>query len=551
MDDEVKEVNKEESNDIWKLYEKGKEYNESIGYYKTIKENDKFVDGDQWDGVKANGLPTPTFNMFKRVINHFIAFLISTPLKIKFISETQDTKLLNALADSHWELDKMDDLIKRILKKAAKTGDMALYTYWDPNISITDLIKGDYVTENIDGCNVMLGNPNKKVINIRGKAYQPYILLVGRETVKKLRAEAKEANRTEDEIRLIVSDEENEYQTNELATKEINDLKETKKATYVIKMWYSNDTKTVHFTKAVKNAVIKENIDIKIPLYPIAWENWDERDNCYHGSALVTGYISAQKFVNKQMSLAMVQTMLSAMPKTIYDNTKIQKLNNQVGATIGVAGPVNDALKQVEGAPVPQSVLEIVKLAMTQTLESMGANDVLLGNIKPDNATAIVQVVEQASTTLLNQQTALYNILEQNAEICYEFAKAFYGDVERPITYTDKEGNLASDKLVMSIYNNSNTRPKIEVGPSKWWSENAIVTTLDLMRQSGIINNLQYLERLPEGYIPKKEELINEIKQQMGLISTPLPNSNGINIPGLDIPGVESSIPVSTEPIAQ
>ena len=106
----------QETTDIWKLYEKGKEYNESVSYYSTIKTNDRFVDGNQWEDVKANGLPTPTFNQFKRVINHFIAFLISRPIKVQYISNDSEMKPLNDAIKNHWELNKIDNLIKKRLK---------------------------------------------------------------------------------------------------------------------------------------------------------------------------------------------------------------------------------------------------------------------------------------------------------------------------------------------------------------------------------------------------------------------------------------------------
>ena len=55
----------------WELYEKGKEYNYSIGLYEKVNTNERFYRGDQWDNLKSSGLPTPVFNIFKRIIGYF------------------------------------------------------------------------------------------------------------------------------------------------------------------------------------------------------------------------------------------------------------------------------------------------------------------------------------------------------------------------------------------------------------------------------------------------------------------------------------------------
>ena len=78
----------------WRLYEKGKEYNSSISYKSNCDKNERFYVGDQWFGVKANNLPTPVFNVFKRITDHLIAFIMSNPLKILFTCEDAQTASL-------------------------------------------------------------------------------------------------------------------------------------------------------------------------------------------------------------------------------------------------------------------------------------------------------------------------------------------------------------------------------------------------------------------------------------------------------------------------
>ena len=49
------------------LYDKALKFNSSIQLNETVNANENFYIGKQWEGVEANGLPTPQFNFLKRV----------------------------------------------------------------------------------------------------------------------------------------------------------------------------------------------------------------------------------------------------------------------------------------------------------------------------------------------------------------------------------------------------------------------------------------------------------------------------------------------------
>lgn len=509
----------------WKLYQKGIEYNDSLEYVTKVQTNERFVSGDQWKGVKANGLPTPVFNIIKRPLYHFIAYLISSPRKIKFTSNNEDLTLLNRIIEKNWELDKVDDKIKIWLRDAGVSGDMVGHMYWDTSIENENGIMGDYSVECVDGTNVFLGNANTKIINKRGKMFQPYVLITGREFVSKLKEEAKENKIPQAMINNIRSDEDNDKLASELGSKEVET--EDKKATYIIKYWYNKDTKTVHWNKETQNATIVKDKDTKIKMCPILFENWEPRKNSYHGEAFCTQLIPAQKFINKQYAIAMIHSLLEALPIRIYDKTRLQKLTNQAGASIGVNGDPTNVIKTVEGSPVPETVMSIIDRAKQSTNESIGVNDVMLGNVTPTNATAIVQIVEQSSTTLLNQSTALNNFLEQYAEIAYEFIKNYYGEVGRNV-YDDE---TKSSELFIASDIKGTPRPKIEVGSSRWWSENASIQTLDNMFSKGVIDIIQYLERLPDDIIPRKDELIEALKVTTNNVNPLQNNGNQVPVP--------------------
>ena len=55
---------------------------------------------------------------------------------------------------------------------------------------------------------------------------------------------------------------------------------------------------------------------------------------------------------------------------------------------------------------------------------------------------------------------------------------------------------------------------RLDVGASSYCSEIASIQTLDNLLKMGRISTTQYLERIPDGYIPARRELVQEMKQQ-------------------------------------
>ena len=48
--------------EIQKRYEKAYGFNQQIGLYDTVKVNEDFFIGNQWEGVESNGLPSPAWD---------------------------------------------------------------------------------------------------------------------------------------------------------------------------------------------------------------------------------------------------------------------------------------------------------------------------------------------------------------------------------------------------------------------------------------------------------------------------------------------------------
>lgn len=53
---------------------------------------------------------------------------------------------------------------------------------------------------------------------------------------------------------------------------------------------------------------------------------------------------------------------------------------------------------------------------------------------------------------------------------------------------------------------------KLDVGASSFWSEIAAIQTLDNLLLQDKISLEDYLERIPDGYVTKKQELIDKLR---------------------------------------
>jgi hypothetical protein len=104
----------------------------------------------------------------------------------------------------------------------------------------------------------------------------------------------------------------------------------------------------------------------------------------------------------------------------------------------------------------------------------------------------------------------------------------------RPIIIT-KDGNKVEEKFDFSTFKNLWLNIKTDVGASSYWSEVASVQTLDNLLKQGLIEIIDYLESLPDGYLMHKQELIDKLKAK----AEQLPQSQ----PQLGLPQGNTQLP--------
>jgi hypothetical protein len=88
----------------------------------------------------------------------------------------------------------------------------------------------------------------------------------------------------------------------------------------------------------------------------------------------------------------------------------------------------------------------------------------------------------------------------------------YYG--VRPVVI-EQDGRKSVVQYDFSIFKDEWLNVRADVGEASYWSEIASLQTLDSLLDREKIEFIDYLERVPDEYIPQKQQLIGKIKEQM------------------------------------
>ncbi len=561
-------MKKNDSPMAWRLYEEGRRYNTRLtpSQYDLVETNTEFFVGNQWlhlpDTPAMRGLPKPTFNILKRVASLFIASLTSSGVALRYEPmayyagdgqvdpQGQAAEFVNAAVTGLLDKLRFDYRVREALFDGAQTGDYCAHFYFDPQARPYGGAFGDYrgeiKMELVDGINVMFGNPADHRVQ-----EQPYVLLVGRAPVEMLRKEAERFGNPGPSQ----ADGENHLFPGSGGKVELEADEATGKALYVLlytKVSKNVDKKdrlgrktveqvtTVHVTKATRDAVIYEDVDTGLALYPVAWGNWERQKNQYHGRALVTGLIPNQIFINSMFATAMRHMQLMAFPKTVYNADLISSWTNEVGQAVAVHGlqpgqGIGQVAANLQPAEMSSQIFALIDKAMSYTKECLGATDAQMGNVRPDNTSALMVLQTNAEVPLENIRAGIHEWTEDIGTILPDMMATYYGVrpvvVEREMEEVQTDGTgapildpvtgrMRTTKTVRRVkeefdfgkLKHISLNMRIDVGASTYFSEIAMTQTLDNLRRDGILDVVQYLERLPDKLIPRKRELLEQLR---------------------------------------
>ena len=500
----------------------------------------------------------------------------------------------NASVNNLLEKLNFDYRLREALYDGVQTGDYCAHFYWDataqPFGTRLGPHRGEIGMELVDGINVMFGNPNEFDIQ-----KQPYVIVVGRDTAMNLRREMEQFRRTRNGMAsgtaatksdesLVQADSENwdfagvggrtEAQADddvgkvlycymytkvqkeqemidpktgltvmepELGPDGMPKYEEDANGLLIPKMVPAKETvTTVRVTKATRNTIIYEDVDTGLSLYPIAWGNWERQKNQYHGRALVTGLLPNQISINKLFASAIRHVDLMAFPKTVYNADLISSWNNEIGQAIGVHGiqpgqSIQQVAYNLQPSDMSNQVFALIDKAMAYTKECLGTTDAQMGNVKPENTSALMVLNTNAEVPLENIRAGEYEWLEDCCKIILDMQGTLYG--KRPVIMSKvfkdlvigddgvpvidpMTGRMKTQEVTYKVVEefdfsqlkNVALSMKIDAGATTYFSEIAMTQTLDNLRRDGTLDVIQYLERLPDKLIPRKKELIDELR---------------------------------------
>ena len=548
-----------EPEQIFEEYEAGRTFKSGLGrkgLYEQGKINERFYVGDQWHGARCgNDRPLVRHNVIKRIGDYKMAVVASNPVTVNYSVEgvpntvgisdrarderdafaqgqisPQETMglppeeelavTMTALSDyfkTAAERVKFDDLKEQALRNAYVSGTGVLYTYWDDKIrtglyadeSGTTPIQGDIACEVLDIENVYFGDPNLYDVQA-----QPYIIIAQRKSVADLQREARRNGRSEAEIDTIKPDRDTGYMAGDMAEDEPEDSRKATVLTKFWKEWAKDGTCKIMASVAVRGATIRYRWDTKLRLYPLAAFRWERRRNCAYGESEITYLIPNQIAINRMLTANVWAVMMLGMPLTIVNRDIVhQPITNDPGQVVEINGTGEDlanAMRYVNPPNFAPAFEQNITSLISNTLTQSGANDAALGDVRPDNTSAIVAVLEAATMPMQTVQNRFYSFIEDVARVWAEMWVTMYGrrslkiEDENGVWYMPFDGEKYRD-LLISV--------KVDVGASTLWSEIQSVNTLDNLLSSQIITPKQYLERLPKGSVPNLSGLIREMQE--------------------------------------
>lgn len=492
---------------IWDKYLQGETYHQQICLHETVRRNEQFFNGEQWEGVNAPDLEKPVINIFKRAVTYMGSQIISDDIGLSiepFIESDENTevcKILNDQIDRIIEITKAKTKNREVIRDAAISGDGALYAFFDPKKGK----EGEIELEVVDNEKVIFGNPFEKDVQ-----KQREIIIVKRMLLEEVRERAKGFGVPEDEAERIQPDDHADYSSEK---KDIN------RSVCTVLLYFFKKDGVVWFSESTEDLFIRKPTPTKAKLFHLAWMPWEKQKDSYHGTAVMTPYIQNQIYVNKMWALAMVYSSKMAWPQRFYDATKIRgNLSNKVGQAIGVAGDPKSAVWfDSPAGNMSAQVLELVDRTIQYTRESMGVTDAALGDVKPDNTSALIAAAEQTAAPLVFQKLANHQLWEDLVHIFLDIIAEFYGLREIFSEKALPDGSTAKEKIDFDFssvdYDSFNL--KVNVGSATYWSQLMQVQTMDAFFQNGIIDDaLLYLEHIPDEYVSGKEQLIKELRER-------------------------------------
>lgn len=520
---EILDVKDIQKTDVWTLYEQSRNYMLKFDMFSDSERNFRMYNGNQWVGLKIEGIEPVQENFIKPIVEYKTAVLNQNLWGIVFSAENYEDKefqpqaeklceMLNHKASSIWERTKMDIKVRQVTVDACVDDQGVTYIYWDK--------KSEQIHNQIlNKSDIYFGDESNPDIQS-----QPYILIKKRVPVITARQMAKDMGVSEDDIQYILGDNN--------TIEEIGDEKHDEKdenCTIVTKMYKKNGT--VWFEKATQYVELQKATDSGLTRYPVATFLWTDKKGYSRGEGIVRNLIPTQLEVNKTIMRRLVVTKKTAYQQKVV---QIDKINNpealdDVGATIEVTGAIdniNQVFTTTQPAQMSPDVEKLQENLIEETRKLENAGDITTGSINPENASGkAILAVQNASQQSLNDQSArLKNFIEDIALIWLDMITVY---TKKNITLEYEDTNILTGETTIipvevpkTALKALKTSVKIDVTPIGVYDQYAQERSLENLLLSGMFNPQRieelkfYLNTLPDNSTMPKEKIKNVIEAQ-------------------------------------
>lgn len=435
--------------DTWVLYDQCVSYCRMMGIFGDTDRNYRMYNGDQWYGLKIQGVEKIQYNFIKPIVRYKTGIIMTNLYGIVFSSENFEDKafrktgdkicqLLNKKAARIWESDYMDLKLRLSVKDAAINDEGVIYVTIDSDTGLP-------INEIINKTDIFYGNENDSDIQS-----QPYILIKQRKPVVEVQRIAEANGVSKSEIMHILGDNDNIEEAGEAAKYEKDNM-----CTVVTKLY--KDKGTVHFAQSTRYVDIKKDTDSGLTYYPVAHILWEEKKGSARGEGEVRQLIPNQLETNKTAMRRALTVKNTAYPQKIVNIEKIQNPDqlNAVGGIIKIKGgdAVDNVAKifaHVNPAQMSADVEKLQNELIQSTRELAGAGEIATGDVNPENASgrAILAVQQAAQQPLTEHLQYVKGFVEDLARIWLDIIITYNDSIQLEEEQTDPATNEKVTVLV-------------------------------------------------------------------------------------------------------
>lgn len=494
-----------------------------MGMFTDTDRNHRMYNGDQWNGLKVEGIEKVQYNFIKPIVKYKTGIIMTNLFAINYSSEnfenrefrnnaTKICKLLNKKAARIWEHDYMDVKLRLVVKDAAINDEGIIYVTLDNETGLP-------TNEIIDKNDIFYGNENDSDIQS-----QPYILVKQRKPVSEVQQIARDNGVSDDMLVHIMGDYDNIEEAGETAKYEKDPM-----CTLVTKLYKSDGR--VYFAQSTRYVEIKKDRNTGLKYYPVAHLIWEEKKGSARGEGEVRQLIPNQLETNKTAMRRALTVKNTAYPNKVANIDKISnpKDVDRVGSTIKAKGgsTIDDVAKifsYVQPAQMSTDAEKLLNELINSTRELAGAGEIATGQVNPENASgrAILAIKQATEQPLTEHLVYVKGFVEDLARIHLDFITVYNDSIQLEDEIIDPMTNEKTTVLVEVMKASLEAlQPvvKVDITPKGAFDKYAQEQSVENLLTSGMFSSQRipelklYIKTLDDDSVMPKQKLLDMIEE--------------------------------------